>query len=267
MNRKMITVMAAASVFAALACGTVSAQEEDITGNWYMQSMVQEGQTYDATMLASIGFEASLTLGEDGSAQLDVAGEVQEGTYEWDGETGAIIIEEEGVDFTVEDGILSLSDGVAVMNFGRDQIEGEDFTLADPIEEAELADFNGEWAAESFVINNFPMPISSVGMDLVVTIEDGDVTLKSTYGLSADETEEPEEDIQEVTCELDGGALVYGGDEESDAFRLQLREDGTLTYEIGEAEDGESVEEETEAMSEGNEDLGLDALILLVKVE
>ncbi len=266
MLKKMFGMLAAASLFTALACGTVFAEAEDITGEWYMISMTQGEEVIDASMLAMFGYSATLTLGEDGSATMEMTdSEATVGTYTWDGEAGEVTMEGESVPFAITDGVLELAEEDTAISFSREAPEAAAFEVADPVEEAELADYDGLWVAETFVMGSTPMPMEAIGMGMTLEIENGTVTATTSYGtMYADETEEPEEpEVVTVTGELKDSALFLA-DLDGEATSLQLCQDGTMTLRNG---TGESAEEETEAMSESEIATEFDAYMVFVKAE
>lgn len=272
MRKRTIGMLAAAALAAALTCTAAFAEEVDVTGAWYMQSMEQEGQVYDASMLASFGMTGTITLGEDGSVAIEFTGEdAVEGTYTWDGAAGEITSDGESVPFTLEEDQLVMEQEGVKMVYGRDMPEAEAFELAEAVADAQLADFNGVWAAETFVMAGMPLPMEALGMEMVLTIEDGKVTSKTTYtSESTDETEAAEPDVMEQVYEgeLTNGVLA-GTTEDGEAFKLELREDGTMTMTNGEAAGEAAGEEETEAMSE-EADLSIDfpeMSVVFIKVE
>ena len=272
MKRKIIGMLATAALAAALTCTAAFAEEVDVTGEWYLQSMEQDGQVFDASMLASFGMTGVITLGEDCSVTIAFTGEdTVEGTYTWDGETGEITSDGESIPFTLEDEQLIMEQEGVKMVCGRDMPEAEAFELAEVVADAQLADFNGVWAAETFVMAGMPLPMETLGMEMILTIEDGKVTSKTTYlSESTDETEAAEPDVMEQVfeAELKDGALT-GTMEGGETAKLELREDGTMTMTNGEAGGEEVGEEETEAMSE-EADLSIDLpemSVVFIKVE
>ena len=50
--KKITAILTAAFMFTALIAGSVTAAEDDVTGTWYLQSMVQDGIEVDALMAA-----------------------------------------------------------------------------------------------------------------------------------------------------------------------------------------------------------------------
>ena len=128
MKRLTAVLFAAIMMMTAVFTGAAMADEkEDITGTWYIQSMVQDGVEMDASFLSSMGMSMILTLNEDGTAAMEMSGqEAQEGA--WSLEDGIIDFGTE-VPIILEDGKLVMSaDGQSIV-FSREQPEAEDVSL------------------------------------------------------------------------------------------------------------------------------------------
>ena len=274
MLKKMGAMLAAAALAAGILCGTAFAQEDDVTGEWYLISMASGGQEFDASMLATFEMSVTLTLNEDGTFVMETTGEEPaEGTYTYDAGAGELVGEESTVPFTVTDGILEAAMDEVSMKFSREMPEAEPFSVADPVEAADLSDFDGVWVGETMVMEGMPIPLEMAGMDLIVTIENGKITAKTIYTSSfTDETEEAEPEETETVYEgvLQDGVLVADPAADSDVYGattayLQLREDGRMTM----GNDSPFEEEETEAISGDEVDFSFDieAYIVLVKAE
>ena len=119
----------------------VGADEENLEGVWYVESISQDGQTLDGTALSAMGMNMVLTLNSDGTATLDAMGTKNVGTWTSD---GTINLNDSDVPYTFEDGALTLEQDGQVVKFSRESAETEPFTLAPAVENPELIDYDGE---------------------------------------------------------------------------------------------------------------------------
>lgn len=168
----------------ALACVSFSAAE-DFTGTWYMTEMSAEGISISP---ADLGMEATLILNEDGSATLDLLGQVVEMT--WAEENGTVTLSAEGESLALAYDGASLSmemDGTG-MKFERTAVES--FTRPNEIAVTDISAFNGTWQATRFGLAGIYMDLdmlATFGLDLtdsadllLVTIDNGAANLFET---------------------------------------------------------------------------------------
>ena len=165
----------------ALACVSFSAAE-DFTGTWYMTEMSAEGITVSP---ADLGMEATLVMNEDGTAVLDLLGQVIDVTWAEENGTVTLTAEGESLPLVYDGAALSMDmDGVG-MKFER--TAGESFTRPAEVTAADISAFNGTWKAERFGLGGIYMDLemlASFGLDLgeeadllTVTIDNGSVDL------------------------------------------------------------------------------------------
>ena len=196
-------VMLTASVFAGTA---LAAEKEDIVGTWYIQSMKQGEIEMDASTLAAMGMNMTITLNEDETAVMDATGsESQEGT--WSFEKSTITFGNE-VPFTIEDGQLILDQDGSTAVLGKEPAEAADTSLAPAVTDPKPEDFEGDWIGTTYAAFGIPLPLSLMGVGITVTIKDGKAFLH--------------EDIIDLN---NNGEVTESKDME---FDTELQEDGTL---------------------------------------
>lgn len=191
-------------------CCTAFAETADISGEWYADIF---------------GMSATLTL-ENGTYSMDLAGEVDTGSYVFDGTT---IYMDEGTDFETQmpydseanTFILDMGDGMLVY-FGREPIAG--FVPAAARVDSTVEEFAGHWITEQVTAFGVTMPPEMLGFNMELNIEG------ATVGLNIDLMG----DITEAAIEgafADGilSVTVPGGEYSEDLIiSAQLLEDGML---------------------------------------
>ena len=203
-----------------LCCGAM-AEAVDVTGEWY-------GDVFGMTMI--------LTL-TDGTYTMDLAGEVDGGTYSFDGTT---LYMDEGTDVETQipydSGnnvlVLDMGDGM-IIELGREPIAA--FVPAAGRIDSAIEEFAGEWTATQVNAFGLIAPVDMMELYMTAKIEGSAVTMNiDLMG-----------DVHEFTLE---GALAEGiltvieagteGITEDITYTMQLLEDGTMsaTFEMfGEA--------------------------------
>lgn len=270
--KKRMAIMLAALMVSALISMPVMAEEADMAGTWYVQSMEMDGTQMDASVLALMGISYTLDLNEDGTAVLAMGEQKLEGTWDEEGlNTGANIVPLELVD-----GELKIDQNGGVMIFSREAAEAEEFSMAPVVENPELSDFNGNWNAVTFVTLGVPLPIKlSAATDINLQIQDGAVAYtEMIYDLN-NNSELTETIEKEFTATLgdDGTLFVDFSDEHvlinivggASGIRLTLHEDGTISGDIPElletmemlaamSQESENTDAEAAAEEEGSSD-------------
>ncbi len=266
--KKLIAAALAALMIASPSFSAhVYAAEADLFGEWYLSSMQQGEEVYDASILAMMGMTATMTLNEDGTAVVAMGEEGTEGTWTMENGEGTITLVEDG---EPTDSAMSLVDGQIVisadedmtMTFGREMPEAETVEVGAVVENPELADFNGTWNGNTAFFFGMTLPLNMLGEEFTLTIEDGTIQyhhVGTSYEAGEEETEEAEEAeaeepaqiVEDFTLqgELVDGALVVenGGDEGTVNLSLKLHENGYMT-------DGYTEPAETEEAAEGEEE-------------
>ena len=240
----------------------VGADEENLEGVWYVESISQDGQTLDGTALSAMGMNMVLTLNSDGTATLDAMGTKNVGTWTAD---GTINLNDSDVPYTFEDGALTLEQDGQVVKFSRESAETEPFTLAPAVENPELIDYDGEWKAVLMVSAGIQIPMDVVSSDIVLSIEEGKVILAKSI---IDQTNGGELlDTMEVECdsELTEDGTLHVDFNGADVFRnydftickdmnLTLHEDGKMSGAIPDMDNGESSGESAAVQNESADD-------------
>ena len=274
----------------------MAAEDDDLIGTWYVLRMEQDGQTMDASVMASMGMEITAQFNEDGTGIISMAGQEIEGTFA----DGVFYKDDQEIPLVITDGLLEIENGGAKMVFSHEKPDTT-FSLAPVVEDPAPEDFEGVWSATTCMEFGIPMPISMMGEVISMEIKDGAVLYtESTFDLNApDEVESAIE--KEFTAEFQpDGTLYVDFDGESvmnnilsgpTGIYLTLHEDGKLSGEIpeltetmellasmsaesenGEAEEAESadsVDAGDEGTSDGSSPGGMstDAYILFEKAE
>lgn len=253
MKKMIAKLIAAVMLISTVSAGAVMADgEEDLIGTWYLQSLQMEEQTIDASLIAAMGAEMTLTLNEDGTASMtmgapSIDNQEKKGTWTSDGSAVTMAFvndldEESEIVFMVEGESLTLDQGGQIGIFGKEPPEAA-AALAPAVENPELGDFDGTWNAASYAMFGLPVPISVLGAELSMTIEDGQVQITAvTKDLNSGEATETL--TQESSAELkeDGTLFVVLEDEavlealqmQGSGIYLTLHEDGRMTGEIPE---------------------------------
>ena len=219
--KKLISLM----LILCMACMLIPAmaEEESPAGVWY-------GDYSGAVMI--------LTLGEDGSASMEVSGNVM-GTGTWAVVDGKIEItmndmsgEPSTVVATLADGVLTMADDTMSVDFTREPIEA--WAPAEVKADAAAEDFDGEWVVAKVSMMGMMLDAASIGMgDVGVKIENCTVVFSGssesiTFFTGTDPIELPYEN----------GALVYSVDIPNDAepltftMKAELLQDGMLAVTI-----------------------------------
>ena len=234
------------SVFAGL---TFAAENEDLIGEWHIQSAIMDGVEMDASILSLMGMDMILTLNEDGSATMNMMSEVEEGTWTGAGTEGTLSFGEEDneLPFTVEDEKLTIEQDGQSMVFGKDTAQFSGVDLAPAVADAKAEDFNGVWNATTYVMFGIPLPIATYGVEITVTIEDGKAAVSEILKDMSNNFEVTDTlDLEFDTQFQEDGTLYidFGGEAvldeiglEASGVYLTLHEDGRLSGHIPEAEE------------------------------
>ena len=207
---------------------TVYASFEDFVGTWTATVMETEGMRLN---VADLGFEMTLTLGEDGAATLFSFGE--EDTSTWTYVNGACDLDGTLMVMTA-DGELCMDDEGDRVYFvrGEGDVSGAPKPAGAELETVHAAqeDFVGTWTATVMETEGMRLNVADLGFEMTLTLgEDGAATLFS-FG---------EEDTSTWTyvngaCDLDGTLMVMTADGE-----LCMDDEGDRVYfvrgEAGEA--------------------------------
>ena len=254
--KKIIAILVAAILTLSMSAGFVMAAEEELTGVWYAQSMESEGLTMDASTLASMGMNITVTLNEDGTAVVAMAGQAMEGVWDEEG----IDVNESKIPYQLVDGQLIVENGGSTLVLGREEPEALDTTLAPVVENPEISDFDGVWNPLTYVNMGFALPTMIMGFDISLDIKNGEVALTEVHYDLADNFAETEKIEKNLTAQLnDDGTLFVSFDGEelltsmvngASGIVLTLHEDGRMSGEIPELNEQMKMIEEMLADSE-----------------
>lgn len=211
--KKRIALLTAAALASGVLMTNVFAAAEEVAGEWYADMY---------------GMVMTLTLNEDGTYAMDIMGEIEEGTWDLEGETLTMDKGTE-VEMTLAyDGeTLYAADEEMEMTFGREPIEV--FVPAEPNAEAVLEDYAGEWGANNVYAFGMTVPLEMMEMEgFYLTIEDTKVDFMLKGGFMFGEAE------TELEAEYAEGALTFtlpAANEYSEdtVYTAQLLVDGTLS--------------------------------------
>ena len=218
--KKLVSLM----LILCMACMLIPATaDESAAGVWY-------ADYFGAVMI--------MTLGEDGSASMEISGN-QMGSGNWTVQDGQIAITMAGPDgeestqmATLADGVLTLADGSMSVDFTQEAIEV--WTPAEVNPEAAAEDFEGEWAIAKVNTLGMMLDAASAGMgDIGVKIENGAILFTGsadsvTFFVGTDP----------LPLAYENGALGYSIEIPNDAepitftMKAELLQDGTLALTI-----------------------------------
>lgn len=268
MKKKLVGLLAGALMGSIVFAGS-GAAAEDISGEWYLHLMKVEEQEYDPT---AFGMEITLTLNEDGTAQVDSMGEITEGTWS-ETEEGWLLEADGELTVTLEDDILVVASTDAedptVMEFSREKPEAKEESPL--ITDAALEDFNGTWKLDSIYMSGMTFPANMFGESVTeISIEDGKITYHSEMDSGDEETGVVSTDFT-VDGVFEDGVLSVEASEDTQytSLKLQLHEDGTMSdgYTApAEEEEETEIESETEAdeaESEDDYEFDLDSIYMI----
>lgn len=216
--KKIFAVMLALALLLSLAA---VAEAADFLGVWYLSEVREDGQSYSP---ADFGMSMSIELLEDGSAvgKSAMGADAQElsGTWTQDGDTITVIIDDEAMAFTIEDGTLVSGGDGAQMVFGREAVEVEIYTPAAPVT-AEEADFAGTWTAIKYGFDGTFYNADVMGVDdMTAEFTDDGLLLTGMFG-----SDEP------FPVTFADGMYSFETDDENQMFssiKAQKLEDGNL---------------------------------------
>lgn len=202
-----------------LCLSTALAENADVIGTWYLNTMVAEGMSMNP---ASLGIDMTMTLNEDKTATMDIAGEVAEGQWAIENEKYAVTFEGDPLAFVLQDGNLVADQEGVQMVFGREKEEVVAFVLGEAKTDATMADYNGTWNATLVDFLGMQMNVADMDMRMQVTVADGKVTVLEGEG--------EEGTTGEGTATVEDGALAITFEGDTEATLLQLHEGDVLAW-------------------------------------
>lgn len=218
MKRKLTLLLAC--LMALTMALTGAAESLSPVGSWTLTGVEANGMTLDPAML---GMEITMTLNEDGTAEMGMSGLVEEGgTWSVEGDVVTVIDpdgEEMPMTLTEDGSLRAEQDGMAMIFTPATGDEGQSLmgaaTEVAVLEDVAMEDFNGEWTAAYAVAQGIEVPLDTFGLAMDASIDNGNVTL-TAYGSS-----------DTMQAELAENALV--AEQSGVQMPFYLREDGTLS--------------------------------------
>ena len=216
MKRKLTLLLAC--LMALTMALTGAAESLSPVGTWTLTGVEAEGMTLDPAML---GMEITMTLNEDGTAQMGMSGLAEEGgTWSVEGDVVTVIDpdgEEMPMTLTEDGSLRAEQDGMAMIFTLSTGDEGQSVIGAAAevavLEDVALEDFNGEWTATHGLA--IEVPLETLGLTMDASIDNGNITISD--GTNSDI----------VKGELEENALV--AEQSGVQMPFYLREDGTLS--------------------------------------
>ena len=147
------------------------AETADVTGEWYGELL---------------GIQVTLTINEDGTYKMDMAGmDSQDGVWEMN-EDGNLVMDKdtdgEGLVTVTETGLSTEESGLKI-DFTREApAEDEELTISTETTEEEL---QGKWQAMSVIMNGASVPMSMVGQDCIIEVKESKLYLLNLVGQTA----------------------------------------------------------------------------------
>ena len=184
---------------------------DEYLGVWYGVSMEMEG---DVLPLADLGMEVTVTIGADGTAEMNMGGEVDVAQCMMS--DGALVVDT--MTGTLQDGELVLSDDGVLIRMNREKPE-TDVSVSAMNENATIDDFIGVWTLVRVTTDGMTLPAETVEMAGDTLTIYGDTCDLTMQGMTLDG----------LPCRMEGYSLLVSIIE-GDAS-ITLREDGTLILE------------------------------------
>ena len=172
--KKLVSFLMALMMAALLIPAVAETATDTFLGTWYMVEMSQDGVTIDP---ATMGLDITLILNEDGTFEMGLAGESEQGTWEATDAGLVLTLGEDTLDIVVGDGELTSDLYGMPVKFSREP--GEAATAPEKITAESEDAFLGEYKADLIDMFGMLMPVSVMGMEGSVTIEPGKVIIKS----------------------------------------------------------------------------------------
>ena len=204
-----------------LACVSAAAlaQAGDLVGDWY-------GSLY--------GMAAQLTLNEDGSYVMSLAGNEIPGNYEL--KDGIVYMDDDNPDNGfVFDG-TSLVNETQGVTLTRDQADVPEIELAEVNPDAALEDFEGEWICKYMAMNGMTLDITQIPLENLgatqvpsLKVEGSAVTLTGMDSLAG--SDPLEMDFADGALTFDLGAKV-GMPDLGMAINVLMLQDGMVDFNV-----------------------------------
>lgn len=165
---RRMAAMAACVLTACLVAGCGAKQDlrKPFVGTWELSSMTMDGELTegeDLDLLKSFGLNIYVVLNEDGTGEMDLYGDVTEGTWEATAENKATLTFEDTTDeVTLADGVMTMEDEGDVLQFV--QIDPADRVAYEDDDALELDDTD-DGDAEEIDLDDLDFEIEEVDED------------------------------------------------------------------------------------------------------
>ena len=170
MKRMMAVLCTIILVVMTIFSGITPAEPADLAGTWYLQYGREDDMEIDAAFFYQFGMNMTVTLNEDGTATVDNMGDIQEGTWSFDGNTGTIQMANPVI-FTYDGTQILIETDEYQMALGREEPVIELFTPAPAVSNAQLSDYNGVWNCKNGVSSGIRIPMKMLpGLLIKMTI-------------------------------------------------------------------------------------------------
>ena len=189
---------------------------EEYQGTWYGLNMELDGEAYP---LADLGLDVTMTIGADGTAEMNMGGDVDH--LQCAMQDGALVAGT--MVFTLRDGVLSLSEDGAMMTLSREKPEAAGASIPVIDESATLEEIKGVWTVVRVTMDGLTLPAETADMAGDTLVVYGDTCDLTLQGMTMDGLPCSMNDFALIVPVLDG------------EFAATLREDGTLAIEMSDA--------------------------------
>ena len=189
---------------------------EEYQGTWYGLNMELDGEAYP---LADLGLDVTVTIGADGTAEMNMGGDVDHRQCAM--QDGALVAGT--MVFTLRDGVLSLSEDGAIMTLSREKPEAAGASIPVIDESATLEEIKGVWTVVRVTMDGLTLPAETADMAGDTLVVYGDTCDLTLQGMTMDGLPCSMNDFALIVPVLDG------------EFAATLREDGTLAIEMSDA--------------------------------
>ena len=194
------------------------AETADVTGEWYGELL---------------GAQITLTINEDGTYNMNVAGfQKEDGVWEMNADGNLVMdkgTEGEGLVTVTKTGLSTEQEGMKI-DFTREApAEGEELTISTETTEEEL---QGKWQATYVVINGVSVSMSKVENDCIIEVKESNLYLRDLLGQTM---------LAEIPIPMTfmDGVLIASlptDENTTQMFVVAKLTDGTVLFELGQGD-------------------------------
>ena len=212
---KRLTSLVLALLLALTMMTGAFAEAADVTGDWYGEFM---------------GFQVTLTLNEDGTYLLEMAGMSQENGVWETNEEGNLVMDKgpdgEGTVLVSEAGLTISESGIEIaLTREAPATDDAEMSISPDTTEEEL---QGKWQATSVIVNGMSLPISMLGQECVIEVKDSTLYLVNLVG----QTELAEYGIPLTFAQGMLFVTLQVDENTSEMFGVAKLTDGTVLFEV-----------------------------------